>query len=681
MRKNNLLASVTLFGELYNSNTYKSIPDILAELIRGAIISENLFSFNSTELKQLMNKVYGFEIPESVLRTVLKSKFKEKVKIQHKIYHFEQEIKEGFESFDENVNTIVQQQNNILENLYTYIQTKKNCELNSTEKNKVFRTFTNYLLDNDFSEEYSDLISGFLVSNEQNQHFKETLNTVREGLILYQGINYTDNISQLGHWNTELTIYLSTEHLFNCIGYNGVLYQEIFDDFFKLVSEINTKDKKKSKSRKLIELRFLKETKDEVDFFFTSAESIKKGYKKLDPSKLAMVNILKGCDTPRDIKNKQVIFYEDLKKKGIIFKSFDFEIEESEYNVVDESLVDELKEISESKKRSFNESYCFETLRIFTKINSFRRGNNGMPFEKIRHIYVTENGFAKYLAHNEKVKFGNYDIPFAKDIDFITSKFWFKLKKGFSNKNDLPKSFDVITKAKIIISSHINSSLTKEYDKLHSDFKNGKLTEDEANNLNIAYKEKPDTPEKVSFENIDSSLDFLFDDDIQENILRERTRNEKLLNDTILEKEKLATKVKAFEEKEFQKSEEIRLKKLENTKNAYSTEEWSKHKKNRFSELRYYLFVTTITILPIILGLVFKIVKPINNYIESFGDNQWFIWGGLLVLLLIEIQGRSYLFNKSKVKEGWDWLLIILSFKYSEYKSQKISEFKANYKK
>lgn len=61
-----------------------------------------------------------------------------------------------------------------------------------------------------------------------------------------------------------------------------------------------------------------------------------------------------------------------------------------------------------------------------------------------------------YLAHQSKVKFEEDDIPFAKDIDFITNKFWFKLKKGFSNKSSLPKSFDVVTKAQIILSSQLN---------------------------------------------------------------------------------------------------------------------------------------------------------------------------------------------------------------------------------
>lgn len=676
MNKTNLLASVTLFGELYNSETYKSIPDILAELIRGAIISENTFSFNSTELKKIMNKVYGFEIPESVLRTVLKSKFKDIVKVEHKIYHFEQEVKAGFESFDKNVELIIGKQNEILNQLYSYIEEKQSIKLDDSDKNKLFNNFSNYLLDNDFSEKYSDLISGFLVSKENDKEFKLSLNSIREGLILYQGINYTDNITQLGHWNTELTIYLSTEHLFSCVGFNGLLYQEIFDDFFKLVLEINQTDKKK----KLIQLKYLKETKDEVDYFFSSAESIKKGYKKLDPTKIAMVNILKDCDSPRDIKSKQVKFYEDLKRKEIVFKSFEFDIEQSEYNVVDESLVEELKEISESKNRTFNENYCFETLRIFTKINSFRRGNNGMPFEKIRHIYITENGFAKYLAHNEKVKFGNYDIPFAKEIDFITSKFWFKLKKGFSNKNELPKSFDVITKAKIIISSHINSSLTLEYDKLHNDYKSGKITESEASSLNLAFREKPSSPEKITFENIDSSLDFLFDDNIQENILRERTKNEELLNNTIEEKKELEIRLKKFEQLEFEKKEKERIEVLEKAKEDFASNEWDNHRKLKSKEIKYFLTVTFVTILPIVLGLIFKIIKPINNYIESLGEYKYFVWGVLFLIFFIETFGRSYIFNKTKVKNGWLWLKTLSSGKYREYKEQKTKEYKQNYK-
>lgn len=672
MKENSLLASVTLFGELYNSESYTNVSDIIADLIKGAIISENQFSFNSNELKGLMSTVYGFDIPESVLRTVLKSKFKEDLTVEHKIYHLDNRIADNFKNFEGEVDEIMKQQNGIINRLYDYIEHKTKSTLNENEKSLVVSSFSNYLLDKDFSEKYADLISAFIVSNESNTAFTESINSVKEGLILYQGINFSGNVSQLGQWNTELSVYLSTEHLFNLAGYNGLLFQEIFEDFFKLVVEINTSAKKKAKGKKLIQLKYLKETKDEIDYFFTTAESIKKGYKRLDPSKLAMSNILKGCENPRDIKNKQINFYSELKSKGIEFQSFNFNLDESEYNVVDESLINELKEISETKGKSFDESYCIQMLRIFTKINSFRGGNNRFPFEKIRHIYITENRFTNYLAHNDKVNFGVYEIPFAKDIDFITSKFWFKLKKGFNNKNELPKSFDFVTKAKIILSSHLNNSLSKQYDKLHLDFKNGILTEEQAIELSIGYKEKPEAPEKVTSENIDSTLDFLFDDEKQENLLREKTRQEKLLHDTIEQNKNLEEKLHAYEEKE-------RMISFEESKKQYIKDKWKSHKSTRFKEFIYFILISMLTLAPLAIGLVLKNVEKFDSWINSLGNFQWFIWGTLILLFLIELLGRSYLFDKNKVKNGWVWLKILFSFQYRSYKNKKLNQYGEDY--
>ena len=67
----------------------KSIPEIIAEFIRGAIIFEKKYSFNSTELKDLLNKIYGFDIPESVIRTTLQNKFKDEIKRENNYFHFD----------------------------------------------------------------------------------------------------------------------------------------------------------------------------------------------------------------------------------------------------------------------------------------------------------------------------------------------------------------------------------------------------------------------------------------------------------------------------------------------------------------------------------------------------------------------------------------------------------------
>ena len=89
-------------------------------------------------------------------------------------------------------------------------------------------------------------------------------------MILYQGIKFTADINELGKWNSELSIFLSTEHLFNSLGYNGLLFKQIFDDFYNLVREINTSGKTKS-GDKLVNLYYLEETRDEVNYFFQTA--------------------------------------------------------------------------------------------------------------------------------------------------------------------------------------------------------------------------------------------------------------------------------------------------------------------------------------------------------------------------------------------------------------------------
>jgi len=76
MKENNLLASVALFGELYNSSTYKSVSDIIAEFIKGAVVYEEKYTLNSTEVVALLAKVYEFKIPESVIRTTLRASLK-----------------------------------------------------------------------------------------------------------------------------------------------------------------------------------------------------------------------------------------------------------------------------------------------------------------------------------------------------------------------------------------------------------------------------------------------------------------------------------------------------------------------------------------------------------------------------------------------------------------------------
>ena len=109
-----------------------------------------------------------------------------------------------------------------------------------------------FILDN--SENFNDTVCfalpAFIIQNQSNLHIRNCLNLIREGVILYQGIRYTSEVDELGKWDSNLVIYLNTEYLFNVLGYNGILFKEIFDDFFKLVSEINNLSLKEVNKKK-----------------------------------------------------------------------------------------------------------------------------------------------------------------------------------------------------------------------------------------------------------------------------------------------------------------------------------------------------------------------------------------------------------------------------------------------
>jgi hypothetical protein len=678
MKDKNLIASVALFSELYNSETYKNIPEIIAEFIRGAIIFEKKYSFNSTELKDLLNKIYGFDIPESVIRTTLQNKFKDEIRRENNYFHFNESIKNTQLTINSNFQEISKSQNQVLEDIYNFIEKKKKTSLSQSDKKEVLENVFHFLMDNGYSEKYSDLISAYVLLKEQDSVFRELLNSIKEGLILYQGINYTADLNQLGSWNNDLTIYLGTEHLFNALGYNGILYKEIFDDFNKLVFEINTSQKNSNAKRKKIELKYLEETKIEIDNFFQTAESIKKGNKSLDPSKLAMETILKKSNSLSDIKTLRVQFDIELKRLGIQFQDFNFSVDRTaKYNVVDQKVIDELKKLSDEKGRYFSEENCQYYFKLFTKINTFRNGVNNNRFEKCDHLYVTETAFVKYLAHNNLVKFEDYDTPFAKDIDFVTTRFWFTLKKGFSNKQSLPKSFDVITKAKIILSSHLTNGISKNYENLLAEKKSGKLSDEEALARSYSLREKPNTPEEININNLDDALDFILNENHLEDFYREKVRKEQLLESTQKEKIDLELQLQSYKDKENQEIERVKKEAFEERKTNFVNEQWIIHKKSNNKDLALFIFIVLANIYMITSAFFIGLSKELKEWFLKLELLQITLIATYIAILLIDTLGSKYLFKKDQIVNGWNWLRNI--FNYTEYKETKIENLENEY--
>jgi hypothetical protein len=96
-----------------------------------------------------------------------------------------------------------------------------------------------------------------------------------------------------------------------------------------------------------------------------------------------MISILEGCSSPKDLVTKRTKFDSELTKKGILYETNSQSIyTHAEYVVEDSSILQELKEDSERKGRYFDENTSALFLKIFTKVNSLRKGQSKLKFEK-----------------------------------------------------------------------------------------------------------------------------------------------------------------------------------------------------------------------------------------------------------------------------------------------------------
>lgn len=681
IKDRNLLASVSLFRELYNSEEERSLTDIIFKFIVGVVVLDGSYQLNITEIKNLLEKHYGFNILDSVIKNTLRTKSKTTpgIRTDRGVYLFDKSISNDFIDINSDIEKIEKNQNKIINSLTTFIESKLKKELDIRDKENVIQSLISFLLDNSYTNGYTDLISAFIISNE-NDYFTNSLNQIKEGVILYQGLSYdepSDNHQKV--WKDNLTLYLSTENLFNCLGYNGEFYKNIFNDFYNLIEEVNTNKKNTGK----IQLCFFEETKDEINTFFDNAERILQGKMRLDYSVAAMKNILTGCNTIKDIKDKNIIFFSELKKKGIkeCPKQYNY-LDEVEYNVVDENIAKELAAEANNNGKNFDENECYKYMNLFTKINILRRGQSSRKFENIRYLYITENSFVKYLGHNNKVKFSDTDTSFAKDLDFVITKLWFMLNKGFSS-GDLPKSFNVITKAKMMISSHLKSKVAKAYDKISKDVEDGRLTKELAIEYNHEYRKKSIEPEDIRINNIGESLDFILSEDDYELFLREKSKSKHDLEESQKENIKLKEELELLkwereqereekrikEEKETQEriakmqleKEKIKQEKLKIAKEQYADKMWRVEKKTGWKNLLILIVFFICSLIVIFLTILATNEKLQNKCIALFFTdenviNDNYLWIVILVATIIFIfEIVLFFIKKSKIMEGFKW--------------------------
>lgn len=539
MTEKTLLASVVLFRELYDSD--KDIYDVIAEFIKAALIFGQKWTVNTTEATRLLSREFELSIPEAVVGTTLHKRL---YKRDHVLtfdkgqYMVVQEKRESSRPIIEEFEKVKKQQETLLARLISYVEAYRGT-LTETERTSITECFCDYLFDKSSVTRFSKDISTFIIGSQDEPGFTDQLNAVREGFVLYDGVRHTSDLSHIGTWRDRLTVYLDTEHLFNAVGFNGALHQQLFRDFSGLASDV------RSKGNRLISLRYFSECVDEVSRFFHVAERIIDGKASLDPSKPAMAAIIDKCGTKSDVLAKKAKFMADLRALGILEADESaFQID-AKYNVESVALLQKVRSELIAKERELNEEKCLSTLRMFTKINALRQGRNAGPFESAGHVFVSGSFIAHYLAFHPDIRGDNGGVPYATDLEFITNRLWFKLHKGLAKGSSHPQSLNVLAKAQVVLATQINNSVSEKYDQIQEAYAAGKLSQVDAQHIFNELRARVCAPEALTAESVHSALKFFDHTDYQHHL-----REQSLLLEQAEEGRKAVSELAAIREAE-----------------------------------------------------------------------------------------------------------------------------------
>ena len=510
--RKDLLASTAVFAEMANNNT--DLKQILIEFILSTYSLEKTFTQTANEVVEALSNHFEFEIPLAVVRTLMK-----KIKGDNLLtqidgkFTISSEERKKWESFINKVEKKEIDQDKITQELVEYVEQQKG-PLQQNEKAELLNCFTGYLFDESFEDNYSDLVSAFIINKSKIGDVSKELNLIREGITILRGIKYNPDINEVQSWRNQLTIYLDTEHLFNISGYNGEVYKKLIDDLLSIVKEINIEHQKK-KSERAINFKFLEETELEVKSFFFAAKKIISGESNRRLSSVAMNNILNGASSVSDIIKKESEFFRALKLLGII-KEDPIELYENHRLNIEDPII--FKKYQDENR----EEEISAILKSFTAVNIKRKGNNRNSFENIRFIIMTGSSLKLQISSDLNLNITDGDFSFATNVYYATNRLWFRLNRGLGFKSQLPTSLDVVAKAQMLLSSHLNSSVRDEYNKLENELETGNKTIEDVQDYYIKLRSSVVKPEEIVPENIEEKVKFLYDEKDMESFQEEQ---------------------------------------------------------------------------------------------------------------------------------------------------------------
>ena len=506
------MASLATFRKMVKDR--QSIYDVIGQLAGQIIIEKAIQYIDYASLRNLMKQEAGIDVPISIVKTSMKHiDFVDTDSTQ--VIVNEKLTKELENETKELLDANKKRDQEVYNSLVNFVEGKTHESLSNDEKTQLIKDFCAYMVNDAYNVKYADYISNFFLTKETDPFFMEQMSQIREGLLIFLGLAYNVNDAQIDVVDTPLSLYLDTEILFHMAGFNGELFKNLFDEFYDQVAAINKKARKP-----LVKLMYFEETSKEIDFYFGKALDIVNRKTRLDFSKTAMRSIVKGCKETYDILQKKAEFKQLLKSKEITLDSQRnfYDRDNIQFNATDLDMLNGLAndEIDENK---ISEKLCLLNY-IFIK-----RGHKAHQyFRNVGHILISGNTLTFEIA--KRMDHQPTDVPLVWGMDHLTNRFWLMLNKGIIPSTQL-KSFDVLSKARIVLSNKINSSVERLFKEIDRDIESGKLTSEKAKVGIVELRKYSVTPDNISAENADNYMTIFSEDSIEQLIAESEARQRK----------------------------------------------------------------------------------------------------------------------------------------------------------
>jgi hypothetical protein len=534
---NDLNSALALFQSLYKTQK-GDVYTIIERFILVGVKSKGLLSFTNEEIVALLAEAFNIDIPITIIRKCINS-HQETFKYSQGKYVVLRPDDEEVDSIIQEMNRIEKYKVTIIDELVKFIEEDKRIAVSEDIKKQLGQSFFDFIVDREQVQEneYRLLITEFIILKEKDGDFQEFINSMKEGMIIYRGIRYSDSPND-NSWNFETDFFLDVEYLFSAFGLNGPFYEKSFMEFYDLVQEVNRASKMRG-GRNRIRLYYFPGTKEDVDKYFNQAIRIRKLEERYTNPQAAMDKILSECGDEIKIGYYKAKFYQKLKELNIeeykeeidLIKNKNYLFESSEF---DQAINEHFSEIQIDEVNDY--------IQIANYINILRQGKRSYPLEKCKFMFLSEGNLSNELSRFIRNYYIDSKPLVITRMSTFTELLWFKLKKGVIN-NGSRMTFSVVNKAKTIVSGLVHEHLKKQYDEVT----NSNEDEETKKAYYADLRDKRYSPDDINSDTIADDIAFIDN----KNYLEEYRRAQDFLKQQAAKSESLEKEL--AEEKEHKR--------------------------------------------------------------------------------------------------------------------------------